>query len=510
VNRLIVFLVLSAQVFGAVIWQDEFSGPNLNTNIWTVETGGHGWGNGELQYYTNRIDGAANANAYIENGNLVIEARRENYGGKQFTSARLISKNALTYKYGTIEARIKMADLEDGLWPAFWLLGANIDQVGWPACGELDIVEMGSSGAIGAGTVNRKVIAAAHWEYNNNNADYGDSTYTATAAYNNYHLFKLTWTPTLMTAYLDGNAFWWFDISGGAGSDLEEFHEHMFIILNMAVGGYYTGLTEPYQITALPAQTAAKMYIDWIRISDNAWTELWDGSGIDNSETGYFGVFTETTPVKDQVTLGADATFYLWNNLTSTSTTPYEGSEAWSFNANPGHWFGAGVFCSILRDMQHYTGGELRFHMKTTSNNNFGIGIKSSDGTEQWLNLVNGGQQYGLVRDGSWHEVIIPLSLYNTVDFANIEQIFMFNNGGQTPSSSVNVSFDNIYWTPTPGDGDFDDDGNADQVDFAILSKYWLETNCWSLDDCENADTDGDGDVDFDDLLVLISDWLVL
>ena len=148
--------------------------------------------------------------------------------------------------------------------------------------------------------------------------------------------------------------------------------------------------------------------------------------------------------------------------------------------------------------------------MKTTSTNNIGIGVRSTDSVERWITLVNGGQQYGLVRDGNWHEVIIPLNLYSGVDFTSMDYIFMFNNGNQTPSSTVNVSFDNVYWVPTPGDGDFDDDGDANMIDFSTLARFWLATNCWSLNDCDNADADGDGDADFDDLSVLMSDWLTL
>lgn len=504
-----ILLLVGAPLFGAVIWEDTFDGPTLDTDIWTLEVGGHGWGNGELQYYTNRIDDDSGANAYIENGSLVIETRRENYGGKQFTSARMITRNALTYKYGVLEARIKMANLADGLWPAFWLLGTNIDQVGWPACGELDIVEMGSGSAISAGTVNRKVGAAAHWEFNGNQADYGGSTYTATDAYNDYHTFKLEWTPSVMRAYLDGASFWSIDISGGAGSDMEEFHDHMFIILNMAVGGWsYVDITDPDDITA---PMPAKMYIDWIRLTENQWTEYYlAGDPDENAETGYFGVYTETTAVNNSVQFGTNAELYLWNNLTSVSTAPYEGTDAWSFNAGSGQWFGAGVYCSTLRNMQNYTDGRLRFHMKTTSTNNIGIGIKSADGSEQWSKLINGGQEYGLVRDGAWHAVAIPLNLYDALDFSQIEQVFMFNNGDQIPSSSLNVSFDNIFWTPTPGDGDLDDNGDAVLADFSILANYWLETDCWSLDDCENADIDGDGDVDINDVAVFMMDWLSL
>jgi beta-glucanase (GH16 family) len=269
---IIVLGFLSTQVFAGVIWEDTFSDPNLNTRIWTPEDGGHGWGNGELQYYTNRIDAASGANAYIENGNLVIEARREEYGPKQFTSARLSTQGALTYKYGTLEARIKSPDLANGLWPAFWLLGANIDSVGWPACGELDIMEMGAADSIKEGTVNRKVSAAAHWESDGKNADYSKSTLTETAVCTDYHVFKLEWTPVRIAAFVDDIAFWEFDISGSEKSDLEEYHKPMFIIFNLAVGGWnYVETTDPKEITA---SMPAKMYVDWIRLTANKWTEV--------------------------------------------------------------------------------------------------------------------------------------------------------------------------------------------------------------------------------------------
>ncbi len=268
---MIAFLLLSMPSPGGVIWEDTFSDPNLDTSIWIPEEGGHGWGNGELQYYTNRINGASGANAYIEDSKLVIEARREDYGEKQFTSARLSTKDSVTFKYGTLEARIKMPNLANGLWPAFWLLGSSIDSVGWPACGELDIMEMGSADAVSEGVVNRKVTAAAHWESSDKTADYDGHTSIPMAASNDYHLFKLTWTPSLITAYLNGKTFWQFDISGGAGSDLEEYHKPMFITLNLAVGGWnYVKITDPNDITA---PMPAKMYVDWIRLSDNKWTE---------------------------------------------------------------------------------------------------------------------------------------------------------------------------------------------------------------------------------------------
>lgn len=265
-------MFLSTQVPAGVIWEDTFSDPNLDTTLWTPEVGGHGWGNGELQYYTSRIDGASGANAYIENGNLVIEARQEEYSEKQFTSARLSTKGTLAYKYGTLEARIKCPDLANGLWAAFWLLGNTIDQVRWPACGELDIMEMGSAEAIREEAVNRKVTAAAHWESGGKTADYSKSALTEKADNDDYHVFKLEWTPKLMAVSVDDTSFWEFDISGGERADLEEYHKPMFILLNLAVGGWnYVGITDPNEITAL---MPAKMYVDWVRLTANEWTEF--------------------------------------------------------------------------------------------------------------------------------------------------------------------------------------------------------------------------------------------
>jgi len=137
-----------------VVWSDEFNGPAIDDNVWTYDVGNQGFGNGELQYHTARSE-----NAHIENGNLVIEARRESYKGSSnaFTSARLKTHGRFAFKYGTLEARIKVPNLANGLWPAFWMLGDNFGQVGWPACGEVDILEMGMKSAITAGQANRRV-----------------------------------------------------------------------------------------------------------------------------------------------------------------------------------------------------------------------------------------------------------------------------------------------------------------------------------------------------------------
>lgn len=119
-----------------LVWSDEFNGAVLNAGDWNYETGGSGWGNHELQNYT-----AGTNNAYIESGNLVIEAKQEISGTNSFSSARLTTKGKQKFKYARIDIRAKLP-VTTGIWPALWMLGENINEVSWPACGELDIMEL--------------------------------------------------------------------------------------------------------------------------------------------------------------------------------------------------------------------------------------------------------------------------------------------------------------------------------------------------------------------------------
>lgn len=260
--------------FGQVIWSEEFdTGTSLDPAIWSYDLGATGWGNQELQEYTSNSE-----NVRIEDGNLVITVRETANGedGSKFTSARVKTQEKLTFKYGTIEARIKVPDLADGLWPAFWTLGNNYRQVGWPYCGELDIMEMGSSSAISAGVINRRVGSAAHWDNRGNWASFSRSVDIASDLNDDFHIFSMDWTPTRITTYIDGQQIWTYYIQSDGCADCSEFHQPHFMILNIAVGGTYTGLLNDDQITAT---TPAEMLVDYIRIKDNGFTEL-GGSSV--------------------------------------------------------------------------------------------------------------------------------------------------------------------------------------------------------------------------------------
>lgn len=447
-----------------VLWSDEFDGETINTSIWTYDVGGGGWGNGQLEYNTARRE-----NSYIENGNLVIEARREFYQEattNQFTSARMLTQGRFAFKYGTLEARIKLPDVANGLWPAFWLLGNNFDGIPWPECGEIDILEIGSKEGIQQGLQNRKINAAIH--YDNNGTYLFDAGWVDADVdlHLDYHLYKLEWTPSAVTAYLDNVPYWSFDITADY---LREFHQPHFPILNIAVGSWPTGYTGIYDPAGITAPLPAKMYVDWVRLTGHPQTELFFGTDIE--EDGHFGIFTETAPVNHALTYieegqegpdfnyGNDAVLYIWNNLTEvTPPTPSEGSRCWSFRAVAGAWYGMGVFVPNFRNMKNYSDGILHMDMATTTPETIKVGIKSSVGGESWLFLEAAGEQFGLVRDGDWHHVQIPLNRFSNTDFQTVHQMLMI--AGDPPASAVTLSIDNVWWEPSapremPADGSF-------------------------------------------------------
>lgn len=231
--------VTSATATYQLIWSDEFDGTSVNTSNWNFETGGGGWGNNEQEYYQA-------ANAAVSNGNLVITAKKQRVKTNAYTSARITTKGKREFTYGKMEARIKLP-LGQGLWPAFWMLGANIDTIGWPKSGETDIMEHINSDNLIYGTI--------HWD-NNGHVQYGGKTVTTPA---DYHIYSVEWDSAAIRWYVDGNKYQEANILNNINST-EEFHKPFFIILNLAVGGNWPGQT--IDVSKLPAM----MYVDYVRV----------------------------------------------------------------------------------------------------------------------------------------------------------------------------------------------------------------------------------------------------
>lgn len=222
-----------------LIWSDEFNG-SIGPN-WVFETGAGGWGNNELQYYRRE-------NATIENNALVITAKRENFGGAAYTSARMKTQGLKTFKYGRMEARMKLPAFL-GAWPAFWMLGANLPQVGWPASGEIDVMEHVND--------ENKVYGTIHWQDNNGQyAQYGGNIATTVT---DWHVYAVEWDANAIRWYVDGTKYHEASIAGGVNGT-DEFQKDFFLLLNFAIGGNWPGFN--VNTAALPA----KMYVDYVRV----------------------------------------------------------------------------------------------------------------------------------------------------------------------------------------------------------------------------------------------------
>jgi beta-glucanase (GH16 family) len=300
-----------------LVWEENFNADTINRQIWTYdlasgcEINNCGWGNSEMEYYTDRKE-----NARIENGNLVIEAHKEVYKGKPFTSARLKTQNLMHFKYGTIEARIQIPNVTSGLWPAFWTLGTVGG--GWPAIGEIDMMEIGSKEALKDSLGNRRVSSAAHWSKANGthqfNVFYKDAPVDLSA---DYHLYKMVWTKESIKMYLDNVEYYSFDISGGAAANLSEFHNPHHLLLNLAVGGSYTGI---FTEGGIKADFPSKMRVDYIKLYQNKGDSLYlapDNKGkIQNKHA--VSITTQPSNPSDNLTIVDTTT----TNNTHITTAP--------------------------------------------------------------------------------------------------------------------------------------------------------------------------------------------
>lgn len=242
----------------SLAWSDEFEGDTIDATNWSFQVVEAGRFNDEWQRYTD-----SNQNAYIDNGCLVIRAIHESdtHGMDQYTSARLNTANKRAWTYGKIAARIQLP-YGEGTWPAFWMLGATIDENGgdtpWPQSGEIDILEFYGSKDDGA------VEANIHYaDASGSHANMGAVRYTLPEGRfaDGFHVFELEWNAEALTWYVDGERFASTSI---AGDEFSEFHEDFFILLNIAVGGRSAG--RPDDTTDFPLH----MYVDWVRVYQQA------------------------------------------------------------------------------------------------------------------------------------------------------------------------------------------------------------------------------------------------
>ena len=233
-----------------LVWNDEFSGSTLDPNVWNQETGNgqNGWGNNELEYYTN-----STKNTFVSNGNLVIEARKESLNGFNYTSGRMTTQNKKQFTFGRIDIRAKLP-VGKGIWPALWMLGSNITTVGWPSCGEIDIMEL-------VGTYPGRVYGTMHWKpVTGSSTNKGGQFDLSSGNFSQqFHVFSIIWKQDMIQWLVDDQVYF-TGTKADVGAANYPFNAPQFFIFNVAVGGNWPG--SPDANTVFPE----RMFVDYVRV----------------------------------------------------------------------------------------------------------------------------------------------------------------------------------------------------------------------------------------------------
>lgn len=227
--------------FTDLVWEDNFNTDGApDPTKWSYNLGGGGWGNEEAQYYTDSAE-----NAIVTGGVLKITAKKQTMGGHSYTSARLVSENKYEFKYGKVEFRAKLPS-GGGTWPALWMLGQNYATNTWPACGEIDVMEH-------KGNVPNVIHGSLHYP-GNSGGNANTNTTTITNASSEFHIYSVTWSPTSIKFYVDGDLFHSY-----ANTAASPFNADFFLIMNVAMGGTFGGTIDP-------AFVESSMEVDYVKV----------------------------------------------------------------------------------------------------------------------------------------------------------------------------------------------------------------------------------------------------
>jgi beta-glucanase (GH16 family) len=492
--------ISKAQV-GDLVWEERFE----NLDNWIILTGNGywGWGNGELQFYSadnidiSEIPGepgstALRITARAESGPGIVDQWGNPLG---YTSGRLYSKSKVSVRYGMIEARVRVPNLDLGGWPAFWLLGTS--NYAWPRCGEIDMMEMGG----------KQIYRDLHDEHNGGNGQdnatvnqsvganaifYSDDAVTpenpsgaasiswdpedlycrpyysyADPLIDRFLIYRLYWDESNIrfTVEDDGLEYDLFEDPFGIDAESDEFTEPFYLIANLAIGGTFTdayNLGDPGSGLPVSMPFPAEMYIDYIRVYE------WNGQGEVHLgpppfERGTFGIYTDETPVDGQLVPDVSSEIYVWEGtLVGGSIPPYEGENVLSWQTAGLGWFGAGIMAVQPLNLFDFGEGHLKFRIKIPANVTFKIGIIDAWNNQQYVEFPASTTTYGLVRDGEWAQAAIPVSdLRGTlIDLRMLSYAFVILEENGT---ACEFALDDIYWdggtTAVSGEDDAADGG---------------------------------------------------
>lgn len=503
-----------AQV-GELIWEDNFD--TFNTDIWTPDEGNGcsqglcGYGNQELQSYEPEnvsIQPIAPLPGQSQNFALALQARHQAVPDQDraFSSGKITSDKKLAVQYGMIEFRIQVPNLEDGYWPAMWMLGTST--LPWPNKGEIDMMEMGHrvedrqewlarnnnpsddngpaprmNSFTGANTFHYSPLAcnegnlscAANGAWQTDNA-YASSIPLA----ERFVVYRTYWTPEYIRFAVVDNGVEQalFQQPLILSEDTKAFREPFFFLMNMAVGGTFTGMPGGYDAASMAAANAmvtapdgGTMLVDYLRVYKlDGHGSVTQGTGS-QPETGTFGVFTDNTPTTNKLEPGVGSSIFLWDTTSSEGTlAPFEGDNviAWSYDSQ-NTWFGGGIQTNQARDMSNFEDGDVKFNIRIPANVSFRIGITDTFSNENWVTFPANESKFGLLRDGQWGQVTIPLADLrgSLVAIQSLQYMLAISSDPTAlPSAPFQYAIDNvIYQGGGNPPADSDNDGVIDAND---------------------------------------------
>nr|NQU91192.1 T9SS type A sorting domain-containing protein [Bacteroidota bacterium] len=484
----ILFVALSANhaqgQIGNVIWEEQFN----NLDNWTASIGNGywGWGNGELEFYKeenvviDEIPGEPGNNA------LHITAKEETgpdivdqWGNPlNYTSGKVNTKAKISIKYGMIESRVRVPNLDLGGWPAVWLLGtANYT---WPRCGEMDMMEMGHTQAfrdlhdehnggngLNNSTVNQVVgsnaiffsedaitpenpsgAASISWDRDD---DFCRPYYNYNSPLNDRFLtYRMYWDEDNIRFTVTDNGIEYdlYTDPFPIDSVSDEFQKPFYLITNLAIGGAFTdayNLGDPGSGAPVSMPFPAEMYLDYIKVYE------WNGQGEvhvgpPHAESGTFGIFTDNTPTNGGLEAGVSSEIYAWEGtLTGGTIPPYEGDNVITWATTGLGWFGGGIMSVQPVNLFNYGEGFLKFMIKIPANVSFKIGIIDAWGNQNYVDFPANQTTYGLVRNGNWAQASIPVSDIRgeLIDLRMLSYEFVIL---EVNGASCEFALDDIYW----------------------------------------------------------------
>jgi beta-glucanase (GH16 family) len=422
----------------SLVWNDEFNGGSINTDNWQFELGDGsdyglppGWGNNELQLYTSD---AENASIHQEGDVSSLRITAVKGSGESYTSAKLTTNELVSFRYGIIEIRAKMPQGQ-GLWPALWMLGDNRPLVDWPGCGEIDIAEM-------LGHQPNKYYATLHFtnaekKHEEIQAEKEVSTDWFSTT---YHVYSIDWSPESLDFYLDGTLLRSIPLE----DDMKEFQRSMYLIFNVAVGGYWPG--EPDGTTVFPQH----MDIDYVRyFSKNDFTP--DDPPVLNVDEETVGQIIEPNigdnAIRDDFTDLGNLEVIAYGAggepVISTSETAIDGDLSLQYEFPGGNWGGAYFELAETRDLSGYTYLKFSLHKPATlvdaeiklesPGTNMAVYLKDYTGTDVGSGFVEYTIPLADFTGLNLQELKIPFSMWNPVD-------------GDANYTIGNVLIDNLYF----------------------------------------------------------------